>query len=383
MSGISALYILDLKGKPIIFRNYRGEIEQDVGEVFQKEIFEKEECNMKPIFTVDNTHYCWVRHSNVYLIAVSRRNVNVCLAFSYIHKLINILVSYFKVLEEESVRDNFVMMYELMDETIDHGYPQVTDLNILKEYIKTESNKSKKNKTDDASISNVTTGLTPWRKTGISHNKNEIYMDVIERVTCLISAGCNTIRSEVAGVVKVNCMLSGMPTCTLGLNDKAFFELSGKYDDTMKDKTIEMDDIKFHQCVNMNKFDSEREVTFIPPDGDFILMSYRLDVDLKPLFWVEVSIDPRTSTRHDYVIKARTNFKARSIASSCDIIVPLPSDVLKAELKPSIGTAVWNTEKECLVWTIRNFQGQVETSLKCNLSFPSVRTGKFHINIII
>ncbi len=75
------------------------------------------------------------------------------------------MISYFKVLKEESVRDNFVKIYELMDETIDHGYPQVTDLNILKQYIKTEFNKSKKKKNNDTNISNVTTGLTPWRKT--------------------------------------------------------------------------------------------------------------------------------------------------------------------------------------------------------------------------
>ena len=33
MSCLSAIYFLDLKGKPIIFRNYRGEIDQDVSEM--------------------------------------------------------------------------------------------------------------------------------------------------------------------------------------------------------------------------------------------------------------------------------------------------------------------------------------------------------------
>ncbi len=376
MSAISALYFLDLKGKPIIFRNYRGEVDKDIGEIFQQEIFEKEETNMKPIFTVDNTHYCWIRHSNLYIVSVARRNINICIVFAYIQKLIKILIDYFKVLDEESVRDNFVLIYELMDETLDHGYPQVTDLNLLKEYIKTESHKSKKKKVNESEITNATIGLTPWRKSGIVHSKNEIFMDVIERVTCLISSNCNTLRSEVRGVVKVNCLLSGMPNCTLGLNDKAYFEISGKYNDSMKDKIIEMDDIKFHPCVNMNKFDTDREIAFIPPDREFELMNYRLDVDLKPLFWVEVTIDVRSATRHEYIVKARTNFKARSIASNCDIFVPLPSDVIKADIKPQLGSGLWNTEKECLIWNIKNFQGQVEVVLRCNLIFPSVRIGK-------
>jgi len=34
-----------------------------------------------------------------------------------------VLIEYFKELEEESVRDNFVIIYELLDEMMDNGYP--------------------------------------------------------------------------------------------------------------------------------------------------------------------------------------------------------------------------------------------------------------------
>lgn len=40
---------------------------------------------------------------------------------------------YFKELEEESIRDNFVIVYELLDELMDFGYPQTTDSKILQE----------------------------------------------------------------------------------------------------------------------------------------------------------------------------------------------------------------------------------------------------------
>ena len=43
-------------------------------------------------------------------------------------------LEYFKELEEESIRDNFVIIYELMDELMDFGYPQTTDSKILQEY---------------------------------------------------------------------------------------------------------------------------------------------------------------------------------------------------------------------------------------------------------
>lgn len=35
---------------------------------------------------------------------------------------------------------------------------------------------------------------------------------------------------------------------------------------------VEIDDCQFHQCVKLGKFDSDRTISFIPPDGEFELM---------------------------------------------------------------------------------------------------------------
>jgi len=39
-------------------------------------------------------------------------------------------------------------------------------------------------------------------------------------------------------------------------------------------KSIAIDDLTFHQCVKLTKFDSERAISFVPPDGEFELMKY-------------------------------------------------------------------------------------------------------------
>ena len=44
-------------------------------------------------------------------------------------------MGYFKELEEESIRDNFVIIYELLDEMMDFGYPQITDGKMLQECV--------------------------------------------------------------------------------------------------------------------------------------------------------------------------------------------------------------------------------------------------------
>ena len=43
-------------------------------------------------------------------------------------------MEYFKELEAESIRDNFVIIYELLDEMMDFGYPQTTESKILQEW---------------------------------------------------------------------------------------------------------------------------------------------------------------------------------------------------------------------------------------------------------
>lgn len=51
------------------------------------------------------------------------------------HKIVEVLTEYFKELEEESIRDNFVVIYELLDEMMDFGYPQTTESKILQESV--------------------------------------------------------------------------------------------------------------------------------------------------------------------------------------------------------------------------------------------------------
>lgn len=90
-------------------------------------------------------------------------------------------------MEEESIRDNFVLIYELLDEIIDHGYPQISDPKILKEYIKTESKQMKVDIMKEQVLVNTLTNAISWRQEGIVHKKNEAYLDVIEKVDCLVN----------------------------------------------------------------------------------------------------------------------------------------------------------------------------------------------------
>ena len=180
------------------------------------------------------------------------------------------MVEYFKELEEESIRDNFVIIYELLDEMMDFGYPQTTETKILQEYITQESHKLEVQARPPIAVTNAVS----WRSEGIMYRKNEVFLDVIESVNLLVNSNGNVLRSEILGAIKMKCYLSGMPELRLGLNDKVMFESTGR---TSRGKSIEMEDVKFHQCVRLSRFENDRTISFIPPDGEFELMSYRLN----------------------------------------------------------------------------------------------------------
>lgn len=48
-----------------------------------------------------------------------------------------------------------------------------------------------------------------------------------------------------------------------------------------KSKTVELEDVKFHQCVRLSRFENDRTISFIPPDGESELMSYRLNTTVR------------------------------------------------------------------------------------------------------
>merc|ERR1712070_529702 len=110
------------------------------------------------------------------------------------------------------------------------------------------------------------------------YRKNEIFLDVIESVNLLVSGSGAILRSEILGALKMRSYLSGMPELKLGLNDRILFEQAGR--SVGKGKAVDLEDIKFHQCMRLARFENDRTISFIPPDGEFELMSYRLSTQV-------------------------------------------------------------------------------------------------------
>jgi AP-1 complex subunit mu len=371
----SAAFILDHKGKVLICRNYRGDVPMNVASKFVTDLLLEEELDVKPIVEVDGVSFIYVKHNSLYILATTERNANSAMVLVYLYRLIEVFKTYFKDLEEESIRDNFIIIYELMDEMMDFGYPQTTEAKLLQEYITQEGIKLDREQAQ-AVIGQVT-GQTPWRQQGIKYRKNEVFLDVVESINLLVSANGTILRSEIVGAIKVKACLSGMPDLRLGLNDKVRFdppEDGKKYeeDSTSKKKGIELDDVKFHQCVRLTRFDRDRTISFIPPDDEFELMSYRLNTSVRPLIWVEAIVDAHAHSRVEYMIKAKTQFKQASAANNVQIIVPVPPDADSPKFSSSLGSCKYAPEQDAIIWTIKQFSGGKEALMRAHFGLPSV-----------
>lgn len=68
-----------------------------------------------PIITLGSTSFFHIRHENLYLVAVSKMNANAALVFEFLYKFILLGRSYFGRFDEEAVKNNFTLIYELLD----------------------------------------------------------------------------------------------------------------------------------------------------------------------------------------------------------------------------------------------------------------------------
>lgn len=382
----SAVFITDLAGKSIISRNYRGDIPLTKAvERFSKYLMEVEDDAKTPIFHVDlsgdvmtdvgqagpgGETFVYIKHNNLYLCAVTNRNSNVALIVTFLYKLAQVFKDYFGTLEEESIRDNFVCIYELLDETMDHGLPQSLDSTILRSFITQEGNRMAEDSKSKPPV--ALTNAVSWRAEGIKHKKNEIFLDVVEKLNLLVAANGTVLHSEILGAIKMKSFLSGMPELKLGLNDKLMFEATGRANQARSGKAVELEDIKFHQCVRLARFENDRTISFIPPDGEFDLMTYRLNTHVKPLIWVEAVVEPHRGSRIEYMIKTRSQFKSRSVANNVEIIIPVPSDVDSPSFKSSVGTVTYLPDRDAVVWSIKQFHGGREYLMRAHFGLPSI-----------
>ncbi|KAG0427431.1 hypothetical protein HPB47_025521 [Ixodes persulcatus] len=337
----------------LISRNYRGDIDMSSIDKFMTLLMEKEEegC-VTPIMRHADIAFMYIKHNNLYLVSTSKKNANVALIFAFLHKIV-------------TVNAYASAMLPTLRYPATHS-KYMTSRVLWPRYITQESHKME----IQPKLPMAVTNAVSWRSEGIKYRKNEVFLDVIESVNLLANANGNVLRSEIVGCIKMRVYLSGMPELRLGLNDKVLFESTGRG----KSKSVELEDTKFHQCVRLSRFENDRTISFIPPDGEFELMSYRLNTHVKPLIWIESVIERHAHSRVEYMVKAKSQFKRRSTANNVEIVIPVPTDADTPKFKTTVGNVKYAPEQSAVVWSIKSFPGGKEYLMRAHFGLPSVES---------
>ncbi|GCC23018.1 hypothetical protein chiPu_0001409 [Chiloscyllium punctatum] len=270
---------------------------------------------------------------------------------------------YFGTCSEVAIKDNVVVVYEVLEEMLDNGFPLATESNILKELIRPP--------TILRTVVNTITGSTnvgdhlptgqlsvvPWRRTGVRYANNEAYFDVVEEIDAIIDKSGSTVFAEIQGVIDACVKLTGMPDLTLSFTNPRL-----------------LDDVSFHPCVRFKRWESERILSFIPPDGNFRLLSYH--VSSQNLVAIPVYVKHNITFRDGssmgrFEITVGPKQTMGKMVEGTVVTSQLPKVVLNMNLTSTQGNYTFDPVTKILSWDIGKINPQKLPSLKGSMSLQA------------
>jgi len=256
------------------------------------------------------------------------------------------------------LRENFSLVYQVLDEMIDGGFPSTTEPNQLKEMIVPPSLTGKM-------VRAVTGGFQvredmpkgalskiPWRRSEVKYVTNEVYFDLVEQVDAIFGENQMLEASNVYASIRCNCQLSDMPDLTLNFTKPSL-----------------LDDVSLHRCVRIHRFQRERIISFVPPDGKFTLMTYRIRGPPRLPIYVKPTVTFRAGGARIHLMvgtKGDTSQPVTDVAVS----IPLPKATLTSTLSANVGVIKQDQITKVCRWIIGRIPSDRVPELEGNLTLP-------------
>jgi len=429
-NSVSTFSILSARGDTIISREFRddtGSVHRAAETFFRIARFglggdkseegdsgglaaaeEREEA--PPVFELDGISYISTKTNGLYFLCTTRFNVSPNLVLELLSRLAKSFRDFCGILTEESIRKNFVLVYELLDEVIDFGFPQQTSTEVLKQFVWNEpvaisasaasfkvptlSSSGKTRIAPSSSVNKSVLAATSNRLSSLGFRfanvtggsvggaRNEIFVDILEKVTCLFSASGILVNSEVDGSIVMKSFLLNNPELRVSLNEDLVI---GKQNANVYAAQMVLDDANFHECVHLDEFEEQRSLVFVPPEGEFVLMNYRVTGgDIRPPFRIAPVIENVSATQIDIFIRIRADIPHRNYGTSVKVRLPVPKLTTGVSLQTGQGadaagqSAEFHPQDHKVIWTIKKFAGGSEISLKARITLkepsnPTIR----------
>ena len=134
----SSVIFCNQKGDILIYRRFRDDVSRAEVMMFANQIVATKAAKETPIICLDGVSFIHTTCNDITLVATSKGNINAALIVQFLYDFIGVCKAYFGgKFDEGEIRKNFALIYELLDEVMDFGYPQILDPDLLKMYITT------------------------------------------------------------------------------------------------------------------------------------------------------------------------------------------------------------------------------------------------------
>jgi len=129
--------------------------------------------------------------------------------------------------------------------------------------------------------------------------------------------------------------------------------------------------------VNLGSFDNDRTISFVPPDGEFELMKYRITQNVNLPFKVVPVVTEHGTSRVEYDIKIKGNFSSKLFASNVILKIPVPKNAAKFDdVNVTNGRTKYDPGLNELQWKIKKFYGDASYTLKGHVKMVASITEK-------
>ncbi|OXA46978.1 AP-3 complex subunit mu-1 [Folsomia candida] len=338
---IHSLFIINVSGDVFMEKHWKSVISRSVCDYFfeeQKKI--SSPVDMPPVVATPHHYLITIFRNNLYFVATTTTEVAPLFVLEFLHRVVDIFEDYFGECNETIIKEHYVIIYELLDEMLDNGFPLATESNILKELIKPPNILR--------TIANTVTGKTnvsctlpsgqlsniPWRRSGVKYANNEAYFDVIEEVDAIIDKNGSTVFAEIQGYIDCCIKLSGMPDLTMTfVNPRS------------------LDDLSLHPCIRFKRWENEKVLSFIPPDGNFRLISYH--ISSQSIVAIPIYLKHYISFREgklDITVGPKQTMGRQVEEVSLEI--PMPKSVANCNLTASQGRYTFDPVSKVFHWDV-------------------------------
>ena len=210
---ISQLFVLAPNGHTIVHKDYRGDVPKEAPEIFLRKVVEKQDT---PVFQVDGVNYICVRKNGLFFMCTTVYNVSPAFVIELLTQLTKVCKDYIGVLNEESLRKNFTLIYELVDEILDFGWPQSASTAELQPLVYNTA--APVTAAKDAGRGGALSALKSTPKTMSSKavhkpislrdssgrgDKNEIFVDVIDRISATFTSNGQVRTFTIDGSIQM------------------------------------------------------------------------------------------------------------------------------------------------------------------------------------